>query len=67
MGFASQNVGADEKKQFLFSSERIQSGMYKVTPKEDLNPGEYAFIMATAGAGRATGSTVVIYDFGVDR
>ncbi|MGA3071601.1 MAG: hypothetical protein ABSD43_15445 [Terracidiphilus sp.] len=66
MGFASQNVGADEKKQYLFSSERIQSGMYKVTPKEDLKSGEYAFIMATEGAGRATGTTVVIYDFGVD-
>jgi hypothetical protein len=67
MGFASQNVGADEKKQIMFASERIRSGMYKVTPKQDLKAGEYAFIMATQGAGRATGTTVVIYDFGIDR
>jgi hypothetical protein len=67
MGFASQSAGADEKRQIMFSSERIHSGMYKVTPKEDLKSGEYAFIMATQGAGRATGTTVVIYDFGVDR
>jgi hypothetical protein len=67
MGFASQSAGADEKRQIMFSSERIHSGMYKVIPKEDLKSGEYAFIMATQGAGRATGTTVVIYDFGVDR
>ncbi|MGB6745810.1 MAG: hypothetical protein WBE38_19330 [Terracidiphilus sp.] len=66
VGMFSQQVGADEKKEFLFSSERVKSGMYKITPKEDLKPNEYAFIMATQGAGRATGTTVVIYDFGVD-
>jgi hypothetical protein len=60
-------MGADEKREIMFSSERIRSGMYKVTPKQDLKSGEYAFIMATRGAGSATGTTVVIYDFGVDR
>jgi hypothetical protein len=66
MGFASQNVGADEKREILFTSERIHSGMYRVTPKADLAAGEYAFIMATQGAGAATGTTVVIYDFGIE-
>jgi hypothetical protein len=66
VGLYSSQVGADEKKEFFFDSVRIKSGMYKITPKEDLKPGEYAFIMATQGAGRATGTTVVIYDFGVD-
>lgn len=66
MGFASSNMGADEKREIMFTSERIRSGMYKVTPKQDLKSGEYAFIMATRGAGSATGTTVVIYDFGVD-
>lgn len=66
VGLYRSQVGADEKRELLFNSERIRSGMYKITPKEDLKPGEYAFIMATGGAGRATGTTVVIYDFGVD-
>lgn len=66
MGFASAQAGTDEKRQLLFSSERIKAGMYKVIPKEDLQPGEYAFIVATQGAGKATGTSVVIYDFGID-
>ncbi len=66
MGFASESVGADEKREIMFNSERIHSGMYRLTMKQDLKAGEYAFIMATQGAGRATGTTVVIYDFGVD-
>jgi hypothetical protein len=67
MGFASANVGADQKRSYLFTSQRIKSGMYKVTPDEDLKLGEYAFLMSTQGAGRATGTQVVIYDFGVDQ
>ena len=66
VGFGSATMGADEKRVALFSSDRIRSGMYKVTPAQDLRPGEYAFISATRGAGTATGTTVVIYDFGVD-
>jgi hypothetical protein len=66
MGFASQETGSDEKRQIQFSSERIKSGVYKLSMKQSLKPGEYAFIMATKGAGNATGSSVVIYDFGVD-
>ena len=66
VGLGSATVGSDEKKVALFTSDRIRSGMYKVTPAQDLRPGEYAFISATRGAGSATGTTVVIYDFGVD-
>jgi len=66
MGLGGATVGSDEKKVVLFSSDRIRSGMYKITPTQDLKPGEYAFISATRGAGSATGTTVVIYDFGVD-
>jgi hypothetical protein len=75
VGFASAQTGSDEKKQIPFSSERIKSGVYKLTMKESLKPGEYAFIMATRGAsapigawggGGGSGTSVVIYDFGVD-
>ncbi len=66
VGMASSSAGSDEKRAFLFNAERIRSGIYKVAPTQDLKPGEYAFISATRGAGTATGTTVVIYDFGVD-
>lgn len=66
MGFGSANVGTDQKRSYLFTAQRVKSGMYKVTPNEDLKVGEYAFLMATEGAGKATGTQVVIYDFGVD-
>lgn len=66
VGLYSSDVGADEKREIPFTSERIRSGMYKLTLKQDLTQGEYAFIMATQGAGKATGTTVVIYDFGID-
>ena len=76
IGFWSAQTGSDEKKQALFTSERVKSGVYKLSMKESLKPGEYAFIMATKGgsaptggmwgAGAATGTSVVIYDFGVD-
>jgi len=63
---ASASVGADEKMSIGFDSERIRSGTYKITPKQDLKPGEYAFIATTRGVQRETGVRVVIYDFGVD-
>jgi hypothetical protein len=75
VGFASAQTGSDEKKQIPFTSERIKSGVYRLTMKQSLKPGEYAFIMATRGtsgpvgtwgAGGSPGTSVVIYDFGVD-
>jgi len=66
VGWSSVRVGTDSKKASLFDSQRLRAYTYKVTPKENLKSGEYAFIATTSMAGSATGATVVIYDFGVD-
>jgi len=66
-GIGGENVGVDEKKAVLFTSDRIGSGIYRITPDRDLTPGEYAFIATTKNnLTTATGNSVVLYDFGVD-
>jgi len=64
--FGGFSYGNDAKKTSLFTSERMRSYAYKVTVTASLTAGEYAFIASTTMAGSATGSTVVIYDFGID-
>lgn len=65
-GFGSISMGNDSKKTSLVESVRVRSGVYKVTPTENLKPAEYAFIASTNAAGGAAGGTTVIYDFGID-
>jgi len=67
MGFASASAGTDDKRAKLFDVERIRNGVYRLTPKTDLEGGEYAYIASTGTSGSATQHTVVIYDFGVDK
>jgi hypothetical protein len=45
------------------SAERDARGLYKLTPKEPLKPGEYGFVLTY---GMAAGASGRIYDFGVD-
>jgi hypothetical protein len=66
IGFAAASVGDDQKRLFLFTSERIRPYAYRVVPNGSLKAGEFAFIASTRMAGSATGGTVIIYDFGVD-
>lgn len=66
VGFASAHAGVDEKMQSLFTSERLRNGVYKVTPNNSLESGEYAFIATSGTAKTVANETVVIYDFGVD-
>jgi hypothetical protein len=62
--------GSDDKATISFSYEKIAPGVYKVTPKAALQPGEYGFITASGagivspyGVGVASASRV--FDFGV--
>jgi hypothetical protein len=65
-GFGGVSAGNDPKKTSQINVQRVRPYVYKVSPAEDLRPGEYAFLASTNVAGSATGGTVVIYDFGVD-
>jgi hypothetical protein len=66
IGLGSANYGNDEKKTFQFNSERVRSGVYKVTPMQNLVSGEYAFVATTKVSGTMNGETYTVYDFGVD-
>jgi hypothetical protein len=52
-----------EDKVDMESAERDARGLYKLTPKEPLKPGEYGFVLTY---GMAAGASGRIYDFGVD-
>src|SRR5499426_2699194 len=52
-----------EDKVDLESAERDSRGLYKLTPKEPLKPGEYGFVLTY---GTAAGASGRVYDFGVD-
>jgi hypothetical protein len=45
------------------ASEKDARGLYKLTPKEPLKPGEYGFVLTY---GMAAGASGRVYDFGVD-
>jgi len=52
-----------EDKVDMEAAERDARGLYKLTPKEPLKPGEYGFVLTY---GMATGASGRVYDFGVD-
>jgi len=66
VGFASASAGTDNKHVFKISAEKVRPYVYRVLPDSELTAGEYAFVAATGMGGPASGSSVVIYDFGVD-
>jgi hypothetical protein len=52
-----------EDKVDLEAAEKDARGLYKLTPKEPLKPGEYGFVLTY---GMAAGASGRVYDFGVD-
>ena len=52
-----------EDKVDMEASEKDARGLYKLTPKEPLKPGEYGFVLTY---GMAAGASGRVYDFGVD-
>ena len=52
-----------EDKVDMEAVEKDARGLYKLTPKEPLKPGEYGFVLTY---GMAAGASGRVYDFGVD-
>jgi hypothetical protein len=52
-----------EDKVDMEAAEKDSRGLYKLTPKEPLKPGEYGFVLTY---GMAAGASGRVYDFGVD-
>jgi hypothetical protein len=56
----SNSTGAPDKEVREFDYEKIATGLYRVTPKADLAPGEYCFYYAGN-----SGTDSKVFDFGV--
>jgi hypothetical protein len=58
----TQSFGVRSEDRIDVDAEKDARGLYKMSPKEPLKPGEYAFVLtfgSAAGSGR-------VYDFGID-
>jgi hypothetical protein len=57
------STGTSEKAMIGFKSERIRTGLYKVTMSRSLEQGEYCFLASAFGVGAAAAAD--LFDFGV--
>lgn len=64
--FGGASTGAEDKDVRDYSFDKIKPGIYKVTPKANLTPGEYCFYYAAqvSGLGISGGK---IFDFGISK
>lgn len=65
MNIAGAKTGVMDSDRIAFDYEMVRPGVYKVTPKQMLKPGQYGFIYAIAGAGTAGAMSARIFDFSV--
>ena len=65
MNIAGAKTGVMDSDRIAFDYEMVRPGVYKVTPKQSLKPGQYGFIYAIAGAGTAGAMSARIFDFSV--
>jgi len=61
--------GSDDKKTISFDFVKLRPGVYKVTPKAPLVPGEYGIIGSSQGSAFFGGSASAshVFDFGVNK
>jgi hypothetical protein len=62
------SAGTDEKANIPFTFEKIKPGIYKVTAKNPLSPGEYCFLSANYGSAFAPGAAQAsrLFDFSLE-
>ena len=65
MNIAGAKMGVMDHDRIQFDYEMVRPGVYKVTPKQSLEAGQYGFIYALAGNGTAGAMTARIFDFSV--
>lgn len=58
----TQSYGVRSEDKIDVDAEKDARGLYKMSPKEPLKPGEYAFVL-TFGSAAGSGK---VYDFGID-
>jgi len=62
------SAGTDDKANIPFTFEKIKPGIYKVTAKNPLSPGEYCFLSASYGGAYAPGAAMAsrLFDFSLE-
>jgi hypothetical protein len=63
LNIAGAKTGVMDKDRIPFDYEMVRAGVYKITPKQPLDAGQYGFIYALAGTGTAGAMTARIFDF----
>jgi hypothetical protein len=70
--YGGGRTGPDEQAVRQFDFEKLGDGMYKVTAKQDLKPGEYCYFytgsapIAAYGLGVVGGTSGKVFDFGIE-
>lgn len=65
MNIGGAKSGVMDSDRIAFDYEMVREGVYKVTPKQPLVPGQYGFIYALTGGGTGGAMTARIFDFAV--
>ena len=64
-GLTGHNYGVPTKASQEFDYERLEPGIYRVTPKRDLSDGEYCFLYGGSVATSGTGGGPKLFDFAI--
>ena len=65
LNIGGAKTGVMDKDRIPFDYEMVREGVYKVTPKQPLEAGQYGFIYALTGGGTGGAMTARIFDFSV--
>jgi hypothetical protein len=65
MNIAGAKTGVMDHDRIAFDFAMVRPGVYKATPKQALQPGQYGFIYALSGAGTSGAMSARIFDFAV--
>jgi hypothetical protein len=65
MNIGGAKTGVMDKDRIPFDYEMVRPGVFKVTPKQSLQAGQYGFIYALAGGGTAGAMSARIFDFSI--
>lgn len=65
MNIGGAKTGVMDHDRIAFDYQMVRDGVYKVTLKQTLEPGQYGFIYALSGGGTGGAMTARIFDFSI--
>jgi hypothetical protein len=65
INIGGSKTGVMDSDRLAFQYDLVRPGVYRVTPRDPLNPGEYGFIYSMSGGGAAGALAARIFDFSV--